>query len=69
MHYKQELLSFKADLNAVDVKLETPLSKAARAGMVDAVDTLLTAGASIEIRDVEGRFAGDSFSHKASRSR
>lgn len=67
-HHNQEMLSFKADINAVDVKRETPLSKAARAGMVDAVAALLTAGANIEVRDVEGRFAGESFSHKASRS-
>lgn len=62
------MLSFKADINAVDVKRETPLSKAARAGMVDAVAALLAAGANIEVRDMEGRFAGESFSHKASRS-
>lgn len=36
--------------------------------MVDAVAALLTAGANIEVRDVDGRFAGDSFSHKVSRS-
>ncbi|CAN0476675.1 unnamed protein product, partial [Laminaria digitata] len=55
----QELLAFAADVNAADTKLETPLSKAARAGMVEAVGVLLVAGAKIEICDVDGHLAGD----------
>ena len=61
----QGLLAFAADVNAADRKLETPLSKAARAGMTEAVGVLLAANANIEIRDVDGHLAGDTFSSKA----
>lgn len=61
----QELLAFKADVNAADAKLETPLSIATRAGMVEAVGVLFAAGATIEICDVDGHLAGDIFSSKA----
>lgn len=41
------------------------MSKAARAGQVDAFNVLLDAGASLDIQDVDGRFAGDCFKSKA----
>ncbi|CBJ29391.1 Chain A, 4ank: A Designed Ankyrin Repeat Protein With Four Identical Consensus Repeats [Ectocarpus siliculosus] len=61
---EQVLLGFKANINAVDFNGDTPLSKAARAGMVDVIDALLAAGAEIEIRDVGNNIAGDVFNKK-----
>lgn len=63
---EQVLLDFKANVNAVDFNGDTPLSKAARAGMVDVFEALLAAGAELEIRDVENNIAGDVFNKKAS---
>lgn len=57
------LLDFKADLNAVDIKRETPLSKAARTGMVDTVKFLLGEGAEIEFRGADNNI-GDIFNSK-----
>lgn len=42
------------------------MSKAARAGKVEAVKILLEADAKIDIRDTYGHLAGDFFSSKAS---
>lgn len=63
---EQVLLDFKANINAVDFNGDTSLSKAARAGMVDVVETLLAAGAELDVRDVENNIAGDVFNKKAS---
>lgn len=62
----QVLLDFKVEINAVDVKRDTPLSKAARSGKVDVVEVLLGAGAEIEVRDADNNIAGDSFNSKVS---
>lgn len=60
----QVLLDFKADMNAVDLKHETPLCKAARSGMVAVFEALVNAGAEIEVRDVDNKIAGDAFNSK-----
>lgn len=64
--HTQVLLDFKAEINAVDSKRETPLSKASRTGMVDVVKFLLGAGAEIEVRDADNNI-GNVFNSKVNR--
>lgn len=52
---------FKANVNAIDERRETALSKACREGHIDAVKELLEANADVDIQDVDGHAPGDCF--------
>jgi Ankyrin repeats (many copies) len=60
----QELLLRKADVNARDLKQETPLYKACMLGNPDVVESLLQAGADPTLQDINGRPPGQEFNTK-----
>jgi Ankyrin repeats (many copies) len=60
----QELLLRKADVNARDLKQETPLYKACMLGNPDVVECLLSAGADPSLQDISGKPPAQEFNTK-----